>query len=198
MSNKKKQLAILGSTGSIGVQTLSIVKDNPNLFESFLLSANSNHALLLHQAKVFKPKHVVINSQEGYTVLKKNLNPETTTVSLGLSSLCDLIQEKDIDLVVSGIVGSAGLMPIIRAIEAEKNIALANKETLVVAGELIMGLAKKHNISILPIDSEHSAIFQCLLGEEAHSVQQLILTASGGPFLNLKNLSLNILQRKQP
>ena len=91
MSNKKKQLAILGSTGSIGVQTLSIVKDNPNLFESFLLSANSNHALLLRQAKVFKPKHVVINSQEGYTVLKKNLNPETTTVSLGLSSLCDLM-----------------------------------------------------------------------------------------------------------
>ena len=186
MSSEKKQLAILGSTGSIGTQTLDIVKNNPDLFKVFLLSAHSNHILLFNQAKKFKPKHVVINTIDGYEFLKKNLNKKNTKVSFGISELSLLVTEKDINLVVNAIVGSAGLVPTIHAIKAKKNIALANKETLVVAGQLIMGLAKQYNVSILPIDSEHSAIFQCLVGEEKKHIQKLILTASGGPFLNIK------------
>ena len=186
MSNKKKHIAILGSTGSIGTQALNIVKNKPDLFTVFLLSANSNYNLLFHQAKKFRPKHVVINTRKGYRFLKKNLKTSETSVSFGLSDLCGLVSEKEIDLVVSGIVGSAGLTPTIHAIKAKKNIALANKETLVVAGELIMGLCKKNNVSILPIDSEHSAIFQCLAGENYDDISKIILTASGGPFLHLK------------
>ena len=186
MSSKKKQLAILGSTGSIGTQTLDIVKNNPDLFKVFLLSAHSNHMLLFDQAKKFKPKYVVINTTVGYEFLKKNLKKKNTKVSLGVSELSLLVAEKDINLVVNGVVGSAGLMPTVCAIKAGKNIALANKETLVVAGQLIMSLAKQHNVSVLPIDSEHSAIFQCLVGEENKNIHKLILTASGGPFLNVK------------
>ena len=186
MLNETKKLAILGSTGSIGTQTLHIVKNNPHLFKVFLLSAHSNYMLLFEQAKEFTPKHVVINTLEGYEFLKKNLNKKNTKVSYGVSELSVLVAEKDISLVVNGVVGSAGLIPTIHAIKAKKNIALANKETLVVAGQLIMSLAKKHNVSILPIDSEHSAIFQCLVGEKNKNIHKLILTASGGPFLNVR------------
>lgn len=186
MLSNKKQLAILGSTGSIGTQTLKIVKNNPDLFNVFLLSAHSNYLLLFDQVKKFSPKHVVINTVEGYEFLKKHLNKKNTKVSFGVSELSLLVAEKDINLVVNGIVGSAGLIPTIHAIKAKKNIALANKETLVVAGQLIMGLAKQYNVSILPIDSEHSAIFQCLVGEKNKNIHKLILTASGGPFLNIK------------
>ena len=184
MSKAKKTISILGSTGSIGTQALGVVEESSDLFGVFLLSCNSNYKLLFSQAKKFKPKHVVINSEVGYQFLKKNLN-STTTVSLGVDVLCDLVQSKEIDLVLSGVVGSAGLLPTISAIKAKKTIALANKETLVVAGKLIMDLAKKNGVDILPIDSEHSAIFQCLMGENIKSVNKLILTASGGPFLNL-------------
>jgi 1-deoxy-D-xylulose-5-phosphate reductoisomerase len=193
MSETLKTLAILGSTGSIGRQALSIVSTRPNLFSVFLLSCNSNYKLLYEQAKVFKPKHVVINAEAGYRFLKKNLNQGFTTVSLGMDSLCGLMNSPSIDLVLTAIVGSAGLLPTISAISAKKNIALANKETLVVAGELVMRLAKKNGVKVLPVDSEHSAIFQCLIGEDLDSVNKLILTASGGPFLNLpKNQFRNI------
>ena len=193
MSETKKILAILGSTGSIGKQALDVVSKKPNLFSVFLLSCNSNYKLLYEQAKVFKPKHVVINTEIGYKFLKKTLDQRFTVVSLGMDSLSGLMGSPSIDLVLTAIVGSAGLLPTISAISAKKNIALANKETLVIAGELVMGLAKKNNVKILPIDSEHSAIFQCLVGEDLDSVNKLILTASGGPFLNLpKNQFQNI------
>ena len=186
MSNKQKHIAILGSTGSIGTQTLDIIKNKPELFSVFLLSADSNYNLLFNQAKEFQPRHVVINTKRGYDFLKKNLSNSETKVSFGISDLCGLMSEKEIDLVVSAIVGSAGLTPTIHAIKAKKNIALANKETLVVAGGLIMRLCEENNVSILPIDSEHSAIFQCLAGENHENISKIILTASGGPFLNLK------------
>ncbi|MBF25020.1 MAG: 1-deoxy-D-xylulose-5-phosphate reductoisomerase [Flavobacteriales bacterium] len=196
MSNNKKNIAILGSTGSIGTQTLSIINEKEDLFNAFLLSANKNYKLLLAQLKKFEPKYVVINSLEGYNYLKKNGSKYKTIILKGVEELCDLVKENDVDLVVSAIVGSAGLLPTIAAIKAKKNIALANKETLVVAGQLIMQLAKKNNVDILPVDSEHSALFQCLVGEKKSSINKLILTASGGPFLNLskkefKNITLS-------
>lgn len=191
----KKNIAILGSTGSIGTQTLSIVKNKPNLLCVFLLSANTNYQLLHQQACQFKPKHVVINDKKGYAFLKKNLPNKSTAVHFGEDDLCGLVKAPELNLVITAIVGSAGLLPTISAIKANKNIALANKETLVVAGELIMSLAKKHNTSIIPVDSEHSAIFQCLVGENHSAIKNLTLTASGGPFLHLptkefKNISV--------
>jgi 1-deoxy-D-xylulose-5-phosphate reductoisomerase len=185
MLNIKKNIALLGSTGSIGTQVLDIVKNKPDLFNVFLLSANSNYKLLYKQILTFKPKYAVINSKAGYLFLKKNISNQTTCVHFGVDDLSKLVQDVDINLVVTAIVGSAGLVPTVSAIKAKKNIALANKETLVVAGELIMDLATKNNVSILPIDSEHSAIFQCLVGEVHRSIKNLTLTASGGPFLNL-------------
>ena len=179
----KKNIALLGSTGSIGTQVLEIVKNKPDLFKVFLLSANSNYKLLYKQILTFKPKHAVINSNAGYLFLKKNLSNQNTRIHFGVEDLCSLVQDNDIDLVITAIVGSAGLLPTVSAIKSKKNIALANKETLVVAGELIMALANKHKVSILPIDSEHSAIFQCLTGEQHGSIKNLTLTASGGPFL---------------
>ncbi len=184
MLQNKKKLAILGSTGSIGTQSLSIVKNRPDLFDVFLLSANSNYELIYKQAQEFKPKHIVVNTQKAYLFLKKNLD-KNITISMGMTQLCEVVQLPEIDLVLSAIVGSAGLKPTISAILANKNIALANKESLVVAGELVMRLAKQKSVDFLPVDSEHSAIFQCLTGEKSKSVNRLILTASGGPFLNL-------------
>ncbi len=196
MLKAKKNIAILGSTGSIGTQALNIVKNRPDLFGVFLLSANSNYMLLFAQAKKFKPKHVVINSEEGYRFLKKHLSNKKTEVSRGNSDLCGLMSASEIDLVLSAIMGGAGLLPTVAAISAKKNIALANKETLVVAGELIINLAKKHNVQVLPVDSEHSAIFQCLVGEKTSTINKLVLTASGGPFFNLppaefKNITIS-------
>ena len=195
MLKNKKNIAVLGSTGSIGTQTLSVISKFPQLFKAYLLSANNNHVLLLKQAIYFKPKHIVINSKEGYLFLKERLKKQATKVWLGKDALCQLVTDKNIDLVLTAIVGSAGLMPTISAINAKKIIALANKETLVVAGGLIMALAKKKGVSIVPVDSEHSAIFQCLVGEDYKSIQKIILTASGGPFFNysakdFKNISI--------
>tara|TARA_B100001250_G_scaffold407366_1_gene427993 strand:+ start:226 stop:1386 length:1161 start_codon:yes stop_codon:yes gene_type:complete len=187
----KKNIALLGSTGSIGTQVLDIVKNKPDLFEVFLLSANSNYQLLYEQILTFKPKHVVINNKKGYLFLKKNVSSKHTHIHLGENDLCELVKDVGVDLVITAIVGSAGLMPTISAIKAKKNIALANKETLVVAGDLIMPLAKKNNVSILPIDSEHSAIFQCLVGEDHGTIKNLTLTASGGPFLKLPLKNFN-------
>ena len=196
MCKNLKSIAILGSTGSIGTQALEIISKLKN-YKAHLLSANKNFKLLCEQALLFKPKNVVINDETGYYFLKEKLKNQNINVWLGEKDLCGLLSDPEIDLVLTSIVGSAGLKPTISAIRAKKNIALANKETLVVAGGLIMSLAKKMGVKIIPVDSEHSAIFQCLVGESIESVSKLILTASGGPFLNLdKKLFKNITVEK--
>ncbi len=184
MCNKKQKIAILGSTGSIGVQSLEIIKQKSSLFSAHLLTCNKNYMLLYRQALEFNPKYIVINCEEGYRFLSKKLSKQKTIVLLGEDSLCDLISELNCDLVLTAVVGSSGLLPTIAAIKSGKKIALANKETLVVAGELIMSLAREYNTPIIPVDSEHSAILQCLIGEKNKNIRKLILTASGGPFLN--------------
>ena len=184
MYNKKQKIAILGSTGSIGVQSLEIIKQKPSLFSAHLLTCNKNYKLLYQQTLEFNPKYIVINCEEGYRFLSKKLSEQKTSVFLGEDSLCNLISEINCDLVITAVVGSSGLLPTISAIKSGKKIALANKETLVVAGELIMSLAREYNSPIIPVDSEHSAILQCLVGEKNKNIRKLILTASGGPFLN--------------
>ena len=183
LKKDKKNIAILGSTGSIGSQALEIISKKPNQFYPFLLSANSNYKKLYKQSILFKPKYVIINCAIGYRYLVDNL-PKETSVHQGQSALCELLSITEISLVLTAMVGSAGLLPTISAIKAGKDIALANKETLVVAGDLIMKLAKKHGVSVLPVDSEHSAIFQCMTGEKQKSIKKITLTASGGPFFN--------------
>ena len=179
---KKKKIAVLGSTGSIGVQALNIIKEFSEVFELSLISANSSDMLLLEQALFFQPKHVIINTENGYSYIKKNLRSPLTKLHLGDQALCDLIESEDFDIVLVAIVGFAALLPTISAIKSGKKIALANKETLVVAGQIISSLVEKHDGNIIPVDSEHSAIFQCIQGERFESVKNIILTASGGPF----------------
>ena len=192
---KKKKIAVLGSTGSIGVQALKIIKEFSENFELSLISANSSDRLLLEQALFFQPKHVIINTESGYSHIKKNLKSPFTKLHLGDQALCDLIESEDFDIVLVAIVGFAALLPTISAIKSGKKIALANKETLVVAGQIISSLVEKHDGNIIPVDSEHSAIFQCIQGESFDSVKNIILTASGGPFRGynkqqLENVSL--------
>ena len=192
---KKKKIAVLGSTGSIGVQTLKIIKEFSEDFELSLISANSSDTLLLEQALFFEPKHVIINTENGYSYIKKNLRSPFTKLHMGDQALCDLIESEDFDIVLVAIVGFAALLPTISAIKSGKKIALANKETLVVAGQIISSLMEKHDGNIVPVDSEHSAIFQCIQGESFESVKNIILTASGGPFRGynkqqLENVSL--------
>ena len=192
---KKKKIAVLGSTGSIGVQALKIIKEFSENFELSLISANSSDRLLLEQALFFQPKHVIINTESGYSYIKKNLKSPCTKLHLGDQALCDLIEVEDFDIVLVAIVGFAALLPTISAIKSGKKIALANKETLVVAGQIISSLVEKHDGNIIPVDSEHSAIFQCIQGESFDSVKNIILTASGGPFRGynkqqLENVSL--------
>jgi len=182
LTDKKKNIAILGSTGSVGTQTLEVVKGNPELFHAFLLTANSNADLLIQQAVAFNPEYAIICDQSKYLFVKAALSHTKVKVLAGIEAIIEAVTHPNIDIVLTAMVGFAGLEPTIAAIKAGKDIALANKETLVVAGELITGLAKKHNIKILPVDSEHSAIFQCLVGEENNKVEKIILTASGGPF----------------
>ena len=179
---KKKRVAILGSTGSIGTQALNIINEFSEDFEVKLISANSNDQLLLDQALNFKPKHVIINTKGGYNYIKKNLKNNKTKVHLGGKVLCELIESGDFDIVLVAIVGFAALMPTISAIKSGKKIALANKETLVVGGQIISSLLNDYNGTIVPVDSEHSAIFQCIQGEKINTVENIILTASGGPF----------------
>ena len=176
----KKQIAILGSTGSIGTQTLDVVRQHPDKFEVFMLSANNSDQLLIRQARAFHVPHVVICNPDKYAVVKDAL-PEAN-VHLGIEAACNLVQAPQVDVVVAAMVGFSGLRPTLAAIEAGKTIALANKETLVAAGSLVMGAAARHKAPIYPVDSEHSAIFQCLLGAEGNPVRTLHLTASGGPF----------------
>jgi 1-deoxy-D-xylulose-5-phosphate reductoisomerase len=182
LNNNIKNIAILGSTGSIGTQTLQVVKGNSNLFRAFLLTAHSNAGLLISQALEFKPEYAIISDESKYQEVKTALAHLPIQVLAGNQAIIDTITHPDIAVVLTAMVGFAGLEPTIAAIKAGKDIALANKETLVVAGELITGLAKQHGVKILPVDSEHSAIFQCLAGEEHNPVEKLILTASGGPF----------------
>ncbi len=189
-----KRIAILGSTGSIGTQTLEVVAANPGLFQVEVLSAHSNSALLIEQAKKFKPAAVVVTNDAKYKEVKDALLMQTGTKVLGgKQALAEAVQSPSVDIVLGAIVGFAGLHSILAAIEAGKRIALANKETLVVAGELVMKLAAEKNVEIIPVDSEHSAIFQCLVGEDVNMVEKVILTASGGPFLGRKpNYLVNV------
>lgn len=181
----KKQLAILGSTGSIGTQTLDVVAEYPDLFEVYTLTANNNVELLIEQAKRFNPDSVVIANEAHYPRLKKALKEYPIKVYAGDEAIAQIVEAAPIDIVVTAMVGYAGLRPTIRAIEAHKTIALANKETLVVAGDLIKQLALEYHAPIIPVDSEHSAIFQCLVGEWDNPIDKIILTASGGPFREL-------------
>jgi 1-deoxy-D-xylulose-5-phosphate reductoisomerase len=180
--NYVKNIAILGSTGSIGTQALKVIGKNKNLFRAYVLTALSNSALLIEQAIAFLPAYVVIGDESKYPEVKTALSHLPIKVLCGSRVIKEIVTDPDIDTVLTAMVGFAGLEPTIAAIKAGKTIALANKETLVVAGELITALAKQHNVSILPVDSEHSAIFQCLVGEENNKIEKVILTASGGPF----------------
>ena len=182
MSENKKLIAILGSTGSIGKQALEVIADNNELFEVYALTANNQVDLLIEQALRFRPEMVVIANEQHYLKLKEALTGLPIKVFAGNESVAQIAEMQPIDMVLTAMVGYSGLKPTINAIKAGKKIALANKETLVVAGELICDLVKQYNSSIIPVDSEHSAIFQCLTGEGNNPIEKLILTASGGPF----------------
>lgn len=179
---KKKKLAILGSTGSIGTQALEVVAENAELFEIYALTANENIDLLIEQAKQFQPEAVIIANKDKYLQLKESLKDLPIKVYAGADAIAQIVESEPIDLVLTAMVGFSGLKPTISAIRAKKAIALANKETLVVAGEYIKSLALEYRTPIIPVDSEHSAIFQCLVGEGDNKIEKLILTASGGPF----------------
>lgn len=177
-----KKLAILGSTGSIGTQALEVVKSHIDTFEVEILTAQNNSELLIKQAAEFKPSTVVIANEALYDQVFSALDPLGIKVYTGHNSIASLMQQENLDIVLTAMVGYSGLLPTIEAIKAGHNIALANKETLVVAGALITQLAEKHGVNIYPVDSEHSAIFQCLAGEWHNPIEKIILTASGGPF----------------
>lgn len=178
----KRRIAVLGSTGSIGRQTLDVVRQHPDLFQIELLTANNSSELLISQAKEFDANSVVICNESKYGEVAESLQPEGIKVFAGIKSVCELVAGDNIDIVVAAMVGFSGLAPTIAAVKAGKIIALANKETLVAAGSLVMGLAEKHHAPILPVDSEHSAIFQCLLAAQGNPYTRIHLTASGGPF----------------
>ena len=178
----KKNIAILGSTGSIGSQTLDVVRQHPDRFGVALLTANNSADLLIAQALEFRPADVVICNEEKYNAVRYALEHTATRVHAGMSAVCDLVTGEGVDIVVAAMVGFSGLRPTLAAIGAGKPVALANKETLVAAGSVVMGLARERGVDILPVDSEHSAIFQCLLGAGENKPAKIHLTASGGPF----------------
>ena len=177
-----KHIAILGSTGSIGTQALEVIRQNSDRFKVFVLTANNNADLLVKQALEFNPPYVVLTNESKFIEVKNALSSTNTKVLCGIDELCEVLAKPEITLVLTAMVGFAGLIPTLAAIKAGKDIALANKETLVVAGELVNSLAKEHGVKILPVDSEHSAIFQCLAGVERNPIEKIYLTASGGPF----------------
>lgn len=181
----KRQLAILGSTGSIGTQALQVIAEHADLFEVYALTANHNVDLLIEQARRFSPEAVVIADETLYPKLKEALSDLPIKTFAGSDAIAQIVEAQPIDMVLTAMMGYAGLYPTIRAIKAGKAIALANKETLVVAGELITRLALENRVPIIPVDSEHSAIFQCLAGENNNAIEKIILTASGGPFRTL-------------
>ena len=178
----KRQIALLGSTGSIGTQALDVVRDNADRFEVYALVARQNVDLLAQQAREFRPEVVVIADEQYYAPLKEALADLPMKVWAGADAIADVVQMAPVDVVLTAMVGYAGLRPTLAALEAGKAVALANKETLVVAGELVTATARRTGAPILPVDSEHSAIFQCLVGQDANAVEKVILTASGGPF----------------
>ena len=182
MNKKKKHIAILGSTGSIGTQSLEVVDAHPERFVVEVLTANNNSKLLIEQSKKYKPNVVVITNESKYKEVNNALFDLGIKVFSGENSLEEVVENENIDIVLTALVGYSGLKPTIRAIKSGKNIALANKETLVVAGDLITKLCKQYGVSIYPVDSEHSAIFQCLVGEHFNPIEKIYLTASGGPF----------------
>ena len=192
-----KRITILGSTGSIGTQALEVVRDHPDKFKVAVLSALKNSALLIQQAKEFKPAIVVICDESKYGEVKTALSALNIKVLAGEAALSEVAAYDESDVVLTALMGSVGLKPTIAAIKAGKNIALANKETLVVAGELITQLATEHQVKILPVDSEHSAIFQCLVGEEQNEIEKIYLTASGGPFLGKTKDFLSTVKKEQ-
>ena len=191
----KKQIAILGSTGSIGTQALQVIEEHPDLYEVYALTANNKVDLLAEQARKFQPEVVVIANEDKYGILKEALADLPIKVYAGAEALCQVVEAQPIDIVLTAMVGYAGLKPTINAIKARKTIALANKETLVVAGELITALASQYQTPILPVDSEHSAIFQCL--EMNNPVHKVILTASGGPFRTFTMEQLQTVTKEQ-
>lgn len=193
--NQKKNIAILGSTGSIGTQALEVIAANSDRFQVEVLTAHSNAELLAEQALKFKANAVVIQDESKYQNLKDRLFDEGIKVYCGSDALAEVVEMETIDMVLTALVGSSGLKPTMRAIEAGKQIALANKETLVVAGELVTKAAREKGVNIYPVDSEHSAIFQCLTGEFHNPIEKIYLTASGGPF---RGMSLDALQSVTP
>lgn len=182
MKQRTKNIAILGSTGSIGRQTLDVISEYPHLFKAWLLVANRSADLLIEQAIAYRPKYVVIADSSLYDKVRSALEGMHITVLTGSKAIAEVVTDAEVDIVVTAMVGYSGLEPTINAIKAGKDIALANKETLVVAGELITGLLANSQSKIFPVDSEHGAFYQCLVGEDPQSISNLILTASGGPF----------------
>ncbi|MFT6879381.1 MAG: 1-deoxy-D-xylulose-5-phosphate reductoisomerase [Arcticibacterium sp.] len=194
---QKRKIAILGSTGSIGTQALDVIEANSNLFQVEVLTAQNNADLLIQQAFKFKPNVVVIGNEKLYDKVSSALDPIDIKVYAGDNALGYVVESDSVDMVLTALVGYAGLLPTIRAIKAKKHIALANKETLVVAGEIITQLALENRVEILPVDSEHSAIFQCLVGENLNPIEKIILTASGGPFRGKDRAFLENVKKEQ-
>ena len=184
-----KKIAILGSTGSIGESSLDVIRRHPGHFRALYLTAHRNVEKLVEQTKEFRPRAVVISDPE-FALQAEQLLREVCEVHSGMEGLLKIVQDPEVDLVLNALVGAVGVLPTFRAIQAGKDVALANKETLVMAGQLIMDAARRHGVRILPIDSEHSAIWQCLLGEDPASLRRIILTASGGPFRTWKKSKL--------
>ena len=197
MTDQKRNIAILGSTGSIGTQALDVVRSHADKLAVEVLTANSNSTLLIQQAIEFKPNVVVIGNEDKYQEVFDALDAHDIQVFAGNKAIADVVTYPSINMVLTAMVGYAGLLPTINAIESGKHIALANKETLVVAGEIIMGLADKHGVEIIPVDSEHSAIYQCLVGETYESIEKIYLTASGGPFRGRKADQLAAITKAQ-
>ena len=197
MEKRKKQIAVLGSTGSIGTQALNVIAQHPERFEVYALTANNNIDLLIKQAIQFSPEVVVVANCHKYQILKEALSNYPIKVWSGMDAICDIVQSDNIDVVLTAMVGFSGLNPTISALRAGKSVALANKETLVVAGEYIIDVALRNGAPILPVDSEHSAIFQCLNGEELNRIKKIWLTASGGPFRNYTKDELRFVDKRQ-
>ena len=193
----QKSIAILGSTGSIGTQALEVIHKHPGYFRLEALTAGKNAKELIRQVKRFSPRYAVIADEDQYGVVKDALSDQPVKVMAGNEALEEVVRLDSIDLVLSALVGFSGLHPTLSAIQAGKDIALANKETLVVGGELVMRMAGMHGVKLIPVDSEHSAIFQCLEGENLAEVEKIILTASGGPFLGKSRKSLEEVTRKE-
>jgi len=192
-----KRVAILGSTGSIGTQTLEVIRQHPKTFSVEVLTAQNNCDLLISQALEFNPNAVVIGNETNYQKVKEALEPNDIKVFAGQKAIAQIVEMETIDVVLTALVGYSGLIPTVNAIKAGKQIALANKETLVVAGEIITALAKENRVNIFPVDSEHSAIFQCLVGEYHNPIEKIILTASGGPFRGKDRAFLETVTREQ-